>query len=82
MNLYYKFLKKIKNKNNYTVSMPHKHICTVNIPHSVTRQQICTVIWGRGFFRKLFFYEDGIQTVNFIGEKTENDLYYKAEKHY
>ena len=55
MNLYYNFLrkigtsstctlKKIKNKINYTVITPHKHICTVNMPHSIPRQQICTVI--------------------------------------
>ena len=42
-------LKKIKNKNNYTVSTPHKHICTVSMPHSVPRQQICTIIWGGVF---------------------------------
>jgi len=42
----------LKNKNNYAVSTPHKHICTVNMPHSVPRQQICTVIWGRGVFQK------------------------------
>ena len=62
MNLYYNLkkigtnatctLKKIKNKNNYTVSTSHKHICTVNMPHSVPCQQICTIIWGRGVFRK------------------------------
>ena len=44
MNLYYKIgtnatctLKKLKNKNNYTVSTPHKHICTISMPHSVPR---------------------------------------------
>jgi len=26
-----------------------KHMCTVSVQHSVPRQQICTVIWGRGF---------------------------------
>jgi len=53
MNLYYNFFLKIKNKNNYTVNTPHKHVCTVNMPHNVPRQQICTVIWGRGVFRKI-----------------------------
>ena len=72
-----------KNKNNYTVNAPHKHICTVIVPHSVPRQQICTVIWGRGVFqKKKKIYEDGIQTENFIGVKTGNDLYYRGEKHY
>jgi len=40
----------LKNKIYYTVSVPHKHMCTVNVPYSVPRQQICTVIWGRGVF--------------------------------
>jgi len=42
----------LKNKNNYTVSKPHKHICTANMPHSVARQQICTVIRVKGIFQK------------------------------
>jgi len=36
---------------------------------------------GEGF-PDYFFYEDGIQTENFIGVKIENDLYYRGEKHY
>jgi len=72
----------LKNKMNYTVSTPHKHICTVSMPHSVPRQQICTVIWGRGVFRKKKNYEDANQTENFIGAKTRNNLYYRDEKHY
>jgi len=28
------------------------------------------------------FYKDANQTENFIGTKTENDLYYKGEKYY
>ena len=52
------------------------------MPRSVPRQQICTVIWGRGVFRKKKFYEDANQTENFIGAKTGNDLYYRGEKHY
>jgi len=63
MNLYYNLYKKkgtnatcahkkIKNKKNYTVNTPRKHICTVSMSRSVPRQQICTVIWGRGVFRK------------------------------
>jgi len=34
----------MKNKINYTVSMPHNQICTVSSP----RQQFCTVTWFRG----------------------------------
>jgi len=45
----------LKNKNNYTVNTPHKHICTVSMPHSVPRQQICTVVWGGLFFGKKSF---------------------------
>jgi len=35
-----------------------------------------------GFPKKKIIYEDGNQTENFTGAKTENDLYYKGEKHY
>jgi len=62
----------LKNKNNYTISMPH----------SVPRQQICTIIWRMSVFRKKKFYKDANQTENFIGAKIENDLYYRGEKHY
>jgi len=58
-------------KINYTVSMPR----------SVRRQQICTVIWGRGVLWKKKFYKDANQTENFIRAKTGNDLYYRGEKH-
>ena len=55
MNLYYNFFKKIgtnatctlekiKNKITYSVSTPHKHICTISMLHSVPRQQICTIL--------------------------------------
>jgi len=54
------------------------------MPHSVPRQQICTVIWGRGVFRrKKKFYKDANQTENFIGTKTKNGLYIlQGKKHY
>jgi len=38
----------MKNKINYTVNMPHNHICTVSMPLSSSRQQFCTVTWVRG----------------------------------
>jgi len=31
---------------------------------------------------KFFFYKDANQTKIFIGVKTENDIYYRGEKHY
>jgi len=34
---------------------------------------------GGGGFSRFFFYEDGIQTENFIGVKTGNDLYYRVK---
>jgi len=37
---------------------------------------------GGGFSRKKDFYEDGIQTENFIRTKTRNDIYYRGENHY
>jgi len=37
---------------------------------------------GGGFSGKKINYEDGIQTKNFIGVKTGNNLYYRGEKHY
>jgi len=37
---------------------------------------------GDGFFEFFFFYEDGIETENFIRVKTGNGLYYRCEKHY
>ena len=50
------------------------------MPHSVSRQQICTVIWRRGVLRKeKKFYKDANQTENFIGVKTENNLYYRGK---
>jgi len=70
-------------KNNYTVSTPHKHICTINMPHSVPRQQICTIIWGRGVFRKKKKVLQGYKSNRkFYRAKTRNDLYYRGEKHY
>jgi len=36
---------------------------------------------GDGCF-PVFFYDDEIQTENFIRAKTENYLYYRGEKHY
>jgi len=37
---------------------------------------------GGVFSGKKKFYKDANQTENFIGAKTENDLYYRGEKHY
>jgi len=37
---------------------------------------------GGVFFENFFFYKDINQTENFIGAKTENNLYYRGEKHY
>jgi len=31
---------------------------------------------------EIFFYKDANQTEIFTGVKTENDIYYKGEKHY
>ena len=44
----------LKNIKYYTASVPHKHVCIVSVQHSVPRQQICTVIWGRRVFRIFF----------------------------
>ena len=37
---------------------------------------------GGGYSRKKKLYEDENQTENFIGTKTENDIYYRDEKNY
>jgi len=37
---------------------------------------------GGVFSGKKKFYKDANQTENFTGAKTENDLYYRGEKHY
>jgi len=39
---------------------------------------------GGGVFsgRKKMFYKDANQIENFTEDKTENDLYYRGEKHY
>jgi len=38
---------------------------------------------GEGcFLEEKKFYKDANQTGNFIRAKTENDLYYRGEKHY
>ena len=47
------------------------------MPHSVPRQQICTVIWGSGVFQKKKVYKDANQTENFIRAKTGNDSCYR-----
>jgi len=51
---------------------------TKSAPH----MRIWWVGWRRGVFRKKKFYKDANQTENFTGAKTENDLYYRGEKHY
>jgi len=50
------------------------------MPHSVPRQQICTVIWGSGVFQKKKVYKDANQTENFIRAKTGNDSCYREWK--
>jgi len=37
---------------------------------------------GEGGILEKKNYEDGNQTENFIGAKTENDIYYRDENHY
>jgi len=36
------------------VPLKNKKYYTVSVPHTVTRQQICTVIWGGRFFGFFF----------------------------
>jgi len=36
----------------------------------------------RGGYSGFFFYEDENQTENFIGVKTEKEIYSRGEKHY
>ena len=51
---------------------------TKSAPH----MRIWSVGWRMSVFRKKKFYSDVNQTENFIGTKTENNIYYKSEKHY
>jgi len=75
-------LKKIKNK---IVIQSARHI-------SINVQLACHTVYhvskyaqsyvGGVIFRIFFLHKDANQTENFTGAKTENDLYYRGEKHY
>jgi len=51
----------IKNKKNYTVSVPCQRKCTVSCP--------------KGYSKKKYIYKDEIWQKNFTGGKTKSDLY-------
>jgi len=90
MNLYYNFSKKVG--TNITCILKKIKLIIQSARHiKIYAQSTCHVMYhvskyvqsyGGGVFSGFFFYEDGIQTEIFLGAKTENDLYYRSEKHY
>ena len=48
----------------YAISVPYKHMCIVNVSHSVPRQQICSHM-GEGVFLKKIILQECKSNRNF-----------------